>query len=187
MSITRYRSNAQFGPGPRRPLSREDRARLRFLVAQHRRAGHLTASWWDVAEALLTFVGPDGRCDPSVESLGERAGGLVASTVHLALSALERLGLLRRFPRLIRAGWRCQQTSSAYVLLPSSPGGAPAELPAPLVRKQNLTSSSSSPWIGAGATMAPDPDARAALERIRKAREPAVLRALLARRAGAAA
>jgi hypothetical protein len=147
--IRRYRNNALFGPGPRRPLNRDDRARIRYLAGQHRLAGRLTASWWDVAEALLSFVGPDGRCDPSVASIGLRAGGLAASTVHLALTALERLGLLGRFPRLVRSGWRTEQTSSAYVLLPS---GAPPGPSAPPPEQSSLKlPSSSSARIGAAA------------------------------------
>jgi hypothetical protein len=142
----RFHNNASFGAGPRRPLTREDRARLRFLGRQYRLNRKLTPAWWDVLEALVSFTGPDGRCDPSVESVGLRAGGIVPSTVHAALNALESLGLLRRFPRLIRIGRRTQQTSSAYVLLPN---GTPAALPAPLVPKHILSERGSSPGIGA--------------------------------------
>lgn len=42
-----------FGDGPRRPLDREQRARFKFLVRAHARAGRLPAKQQWVAESLL--------------------------------------------------------------------------------------------------------------------------------------
>jgi len=47
-----------FGVGPRRPLDREQRARFRFLLLAHARAGRLSPKAQWVGEALLKRLGP---------------------------------------------------------------------------------------------------------------------------------
>lgn len=105
-----------FGSGPRRPLDREQRARFRYLLNAHHRAGRLTRAARDVGEALVRRVGTDGQCDPSHATLAEDAACEVR-TVQRATDAMRDLGLLRWQRRLVRNGWRAEQTSNAYELL----------------------------------------------------------------------
>src|SRR5690242_6388981 len=114
-----------FGPGPRRPLDRNDRARYRYLLNAHRRAGRLTPSGQLVGTALLRRVGEDGQCDPAQATLATDAG-CGERTVRRALAALRGIGLLRWQTRLVRNGWRAEQTSNAYELVPSAVPIAPA-------------------------------------------------------------
>lgn len=108
-----------FGAGPRRPLDREQRARFRFLLRAHTRAGRLSpkAEW--VGKALLKRLGTDGECDPAHATLASDAGCSVR-TVQRATVAMRALGLLRWTTRLLRAGWRTEQTSNAYELVPNA-------------------------------------------------------------------
>src|SRR5690348_12354056 len=114
-----WRRGSLFGPGPRRPLTRDERARFRFLLRAHARAGRLTPRGEWIGLALLKRLGVDGRCDPAHATLagdtdcGER-------TVRRALVLMRALGLLRWQTRLVRAGWRAEQTSNAYELVPSA-------------------------------------------------------------------
>jgi hypothetical protein len=110
-----------FGPGPRVPLDRERRARFRWLLDAHHRAGRLTRAARDVGEALLRRHGTDGRCDPAHATLAADAA-CCDRTVRRATAALRALGLLRWCNRLIRhagTGWRAEQTSTAYELVPA--------------------------------------------------------------------
>jgi hypothetical protein len=105
-----------FGDGPRVPLDRERRARFRFLLQLHHRAGRLTRAARDVGEALARRLGSDGRCDPAHATLAGDAG-CSARTARRATAAMRDLGLLRWQTRLVRAGWRTEQTSNAYELV----------------------------------------------------------------------
>ena len=60
-----------FGPGRRRPLNREGRARFRYLLNTHHRARRLSRALRDVGEALLRRLGTDGQCDPAQATLAE--------------------------------------------------------------------------------------------------------------------
>jgi len=111
-----YRGNSIFGPGPRRRLDRNARARFRYLARAHARAGRLPAKQEWVALALLKRLGDDGQCDPSHDTLAADAGCSV-KTVARAIARLRLLGLLSWTRRLIRDGWRCAQTSNGYCLL----------------------------------------------------------------------
>ena len=114
-----------FGVGPRRPLDREQRARFRFLLLAHARAGRLSPKAQWVGEALLKRLGVDGECDPAHATLANDAGCSVR-TVQRATVAMRALGLLRWTTRLVRAGWRTEQTSSAYELVPIASAAAPS-------------------------------------------------------------
>lgn len=109
---------ALFGPGPRRPLSRDERARFRYLLDAHRRAGRLTPNGALVGAALLRRLGEDGRCDPAHATLAGDVG-VCDRTVRRALVRLRTLGLVSWQMRLVRAGWRVEQTSNAYELTPN--------------------------------------------------------------------
>jgi Helix-turn-helix domain len=111
----RWRNDSIFGPGPRRPLDREQRARFRFLIRAHARGRRLSAKAQWVAEALLKRLGADGHCDPSHDTLAADAGCAVR-TVRRALATLKQLGLCTWVRRLVREGWRVEQSSNAYLL-----------------------------------------------------------------------
>jgi len=108
-----------FGDGRRRPLTRDDRARFKFLANMHHRAGRLTACGLDVAEALLRRLGADGRLDPTQATLAKDAG-CDDRTVRRALVNLRDNGLVQWCRRLVRDGWGARQTSNQYELLTSS-------------------------------------------------------------------
>ncbi len=112
------RRGSLFTAGQRRPLDRDQRARFRFLLRAHARAGRLAAKGQWVGEALLKRLGSDGQCDPSHETLATDAG-CSSRTVRRATSAMAALGLLRWQTRLVRTGWRTEQTSNAYELVPT--------------------------------------------------------------------
>ena len=102
---------------PRVPLDRERRARFRFLLSAHHRGGRITRAARDVGEALLRRLSGDGRCDPSHDTLAAEAA-CSARTVRRASAPMRALGLVRWQMRLVRTGWRAEQTSNAYELVP---------------------------------------------------------------------
>jgi hypothetical protein len=108
-----------FGDGPRVPLDRERRARFRFLLRAHARAARITAKAEWVGLALLKRLSDTGQCDPSYDTLAADAGCSV-STARRATAAMRALGLVRWTMRLVRAGWRAEQTSNAYELMPAA-------------------------------------------------------------------
>ncbi len=59
----------------------------------------------------------DGRCNPAHATLAADTG-CCDRTVRRATAAMRALGLLRWQTRLVRAGWRAEQTSNTYELLP---------------------------------------------------------------------
>jgi hypothetical protein len=108
-----------FGPGPRQPLDRDQRARFRFLLNAHRRAHRLTPHAELIGNALVRRLGVDGQCDPSHDTLAADVG-CCTRTVRRALVALKAVGLVMWQCRLVRDGWRTAQTSSAYLLMLNS-------------------------------------------------------------------
>jgi hypothetical protein len=114
-----WHRDSVFGDGPRRPLDREQRARVTFLLRAHARAGRLPAKQEWVGVQLLKHVGRDGQCDPSHAALA-REVGCGERTVRRAIIAMKNLGLLLWQTRIVRAGWRAEQTSSAYEFTPVS-------------------------------------------------------------------
>ena len=125
-----------FGDGPRVPLDRERRARFRFLLNAHHCGGRITRAARDVGEALLRRLSAEGRCDPSHDTLAADAA-CDARTVRRATVSLRALGLVRWTTRLVRAGWRAEQTSNAYELVPSV-ATPPAGMPAPRCGGQSV-------------------------------------------------
>jgi hypothetical protein len=110
-----------FGDGLRQPIPREGKARLGWLLRQFRRAGRITADQLKVGEVLVRMLGADGRLDPSQATIADWADCSLA-TAKRALVRLRGLGFLRWQRRLRRdtgTGWRCEQTSNAYVLCPA--------------------------------------------------------------------
>lgn len=70
----------------------------------------------------MRLLGPDGRLDPSHAFLAKLAA-VSEDTVQRALDRLRGLGLLFWQRRLVRdetTGWRCEQTSNAYALTPTT-------------------------------------------------------------------
>ena len=91
----------------------------------HVTAKRLSFSGQDVGEWLLRHLSQDGRCDPSHKTLAREVGCCV-KTVHNGINRLRELGLLRWERRIMRNGWRAEQTSNAYELLPD---GTPLVIP----------------------------------------------------------
>jgi hypothetical protein len=114
-----WRRGSVFGDGRRVPLDRERRARFRFLLSAHRRARRLTPTAELVGTALLKRLGADGQCDPAHATLASDVG-CSARTVGRATATMRGLGLLRWDQRLTRSGWRTEQTSNAYELVPTA-------------------------------------------------------------------
>jgi hypothetical protein len=111
-----------FGDGPRQPLNRDDRARYKFLLKAHFDAGRITRAYRDIGLVLLKHLGSTGRCDPSHATLAADAGCKTSKTAERATAALKALGLLSWARRLVRTpatGWRAEQTSNQYVLVPA--------------------------------------------------------------------
>lgn len=125
--MPKWHKEGRFGPGPRLPMDRERRAVWRARLAMFRRAGKITALHEQIGLALLRRLGEDGRLDPSHETITIDAG-CSDRTVRRALEALKACGLVLWVQRLVRAGWRVAQTSSAYVL------AIGAEIPALLTK-----------------------------------------------------
>ena len=130
-----WRRGSVFGDGRRVPLDRERRARVRFLLSAHRRARRLTPTTELIGTALLKRLGADGQCDPAHATLAADAG-CSARTVGRATAVMRALGLLRWDQRLVRSGWRAEQTSNAYKLVPTAAMPA-AVLPLPHCGGQN--------------------------------------------------
>jgi hypothetical protein len=110
-----WRRESLFGPGLRRPLNREQRARFRYLLIAHRRSGRLTPLAELVGNALVRRLGVDGQCDPAHETMAADVG-CSSRTVRRSLAALKAVGLVMWQCRVVRDGWRCAQTSNAYLL-----------------------------------------------------------------------
>ena len=104
-----------FGPGPRQPLCRERRRVWKARIDLARRAGRITSEFGHVGEALLKRLGPDGRCDPSHQTLARDSGESV-STVKRALKAFYACGMVSWVRRLWRNGTRVSQDTNAYLL-----------------------------------------------------------------------
>jgi hypothetical protein len=107
----------QFGQGRAIPLDRNAKARVMVLAQSflHRQCdgsekakgaayGALTAKYLDVLRALLFGFHntKNGRCFPSYDAIADRAG-CARSTVYLAITALENLGILTWVNRVVRA------------------------------------------------------------------------------------
>jgi hypothetical protein len=122
-------------------MDRNDRSRWRYLVHAHTRAGRIGPRGGWVLEVLPDYLARDGRLDPSHARLAADAG-VGESTVERALADAKALGLLDWDRRIVRNGWRAEQTSNAYVLiLPGSRAGegAPPQ-PEPPFKALNLES-----------------------------------------------
>ena len=101
-------------------MDRNARARLMFFAEcldrrthqPGRHGGDLRRTGLAVLKALIFgFLGPGGRCDPSLDSLA-RMAGCARSTVIAALKRLEASGLIRRIAR-----WRAVAANGGLVVL----------------------------------------------------------------------
>ena len=125
-----WHRGSQFGPGRRRPMDRNDKSRWRYLVHRHVRAGRIGPKGAWALEILPDYLARDGRCDPSHACLAADAG-IGESTVEQALADARALGLLDWDRRIVRNGWRTEQTTNAYVLLVPAEEGGPPPAPPP--------------------------------------------------------
>ena len=101
-------------------MDRNARARLIYLAEAldrrthqpGRHGGVLRRTGLAVLKALVFgFLGPGGRCDPSLDTLA-RLAGCARSTVAEALKRLEAAGLVRRVAR-----WRAVAANGGLVVL----------------------------------------------------------------------
>jgi hypothetical protein len=120
-----------FGPGVHAPLDRNGRARFHFLVTAHHRARRITPAGARVAEVLLRHLGTGGQCDPTHATIAAEAI-CDEKTVGRVTGDLRDVGLIRWQNRLVRNGWRAEQTSNQYELLTTAPTN-----PAPLPRRHS--------------------------------------------------
>jgi hypothetical protein len=119
-----WHRGSQFGDGLRCPRDRNQRARFKYLLAAHYRAGRLPAKQERVGLALLKRLGTDGQCDPAYDTLASDAG-CSARTARRATVRMREFGLLHWQRRLVRTDWRAEQTSNQYVLISTAPEPAP--------------------------------------------------------------
>ena len=130
--MPQFHKDSIFGPGLRVPLDRERKAQFRAKVRLQRRPGRLTIATAAVALVLVDMLGPDGRLDPSLDTLAALAC-VCRDTAHEAVKQLRDFGFLDWTKRLIRGretGGRTQQSSNAYVLrVPACDTEFPAGVP----------------------------------------------------------
>jgi predicted transcriptional regulator len=126
----------EFGEGPRVALDREAKVRIMHLARTLRRVGRITYACVEVLQAMLWLIhdGRSGQCNPSYDTIAAKAN-CARSTVHRAIVALERAGILSWVNRIRRVRdrvrdellggwmlvWRVLRTSNAYVF--RNPGG----------------------------------------------------------------
>lgn len=117
--MPKWLKDSVFGDGLRLPMDRERRAVFKAKLDLARRPGRLTLAAREVGRVLLQLLGPDGRLEPSLDTIS-RLASVHVSTVVRALAQLRALGFLTWVRRLVRdaaGGWECRQTSNAYALL----------------------------------------------------------------------
>lgn len=171
-----------FGPGPRRRLDRDQRARFKFLLDAHARANRLPVKQEKVGRALVKRLAVDGRCDPSHATLADDAG-CCTRTVQRATERMRDLGLLAWQCRIVRNGWAVRQTSNAYVLALTE---NPAEIRAIRSGGQTVRQTNSIDKSIEYTSVPPSSDADIALARAALARRRAVIEERLPRKGCAA-
>ena len=159
-------------------MDRNDKARWRYAVHRHVRAGRIGPKGGWVLEVLPDYLAKDGRCDPSHARLAVDAG-VGESTVERALADARGLGLVDWDRRIVRTGWRAEQTSNAYVLLLGAGEGGPPTPPPPSFKSLKLESVSTVAVKVAGLPVM-DPAAQQARIMAKLAEERALLRARIA-------
>jgi AraC-like DNA-binding protein len=114
-----WHAGSIFTTGPHRPLSIGDRCLWLGKLSNALQARQVSGKEYLAGRAILSFMGEDGRLDPSHAAIAERAC-CSERTVRRALARLEALGLLRWQRRLVRqpGAWRAEQTSNAYEMVP---------------------------------------------------------------------
>jgi hypothetical protein len=61
----RWHHDSEYGDGPRRPLTREERAQWRGRITWLFHLGQITRATRDIGHAMADFLAADGRLDPS--------------------------------------------------------------------------------------------------------------------------
>jgi hypothetical protein len=110
-----WRTGSLFTPGPRLPLTRDQRRVWTAQLELHRRARAITPTHAEVGRSLLRRLGEDGRLDPAQDTIAADAGCCLR-TVGEALRRLNRLGLVSWLRRLVRTRLGVRQTSNGYAL-----------------------------------------------------------------------
>jgi hypothetical protein len=113
MSAPKWRKIAQFAPGPRCPLNRDQRGIMRQRFRAARLGRHITALHEQIGLEGLRILGSDGRLDPAHATLASRVA-CCERTVSTAFRRFRNLGLMDWVQRLVRLGQQVRQTSNAY-------------------------------------------------------------------------
>ena len=132
-----WHREAVFGEGTRRILSARERDGFGHVLTAFARAGLIPPGTVWTGLALRDCLDwKTGQCDPSHGALGQHVrdhyGRRSDRTVERDLCRLRDLGAVTWEQRLVRAGWRTEQTSNAYCLHPDA-DGTPRALPAPIL------------------------------------------------------
>lgn len=176
----RWRKGSEFGPGLRAPMNKEQRKVWHVRVETAYGLGRLTSKETRCAHALADRLGRDGQLDPSHATIAAAARASVRTVIR-AFEKLRDLGMLRWVNRLVRAADQTRQGSNSYQLMI-------AERAVSLVPKQVCQRVRGIPnKILSLVPPAPLPDimaARAALDRVRRAREREMTEEWLRRRGG---
>lgn len=107
------------------PLNPIERDQIRGMAQALRMRHQATPAFQIILEVLLSFVGRDGRCDPSHATIA-RASGFHVSTVREALAFWKRVGVLDWDRRKLSIGVQTTSQFRFSVL----PADALAHLPA---------------------------------------------------------
>ena len=110
-----YHLPAIFGSGPREPMPPARLAIWRAMVRNDRKPGRLSVAAVQVGLTLADMLGADGTLCPAHSHLAARVQVHV-STVTRALQRLRSCGFVTWTRRLVRNGWRVEQTSNQYQL-----------------------------------------------------------------------
>jgi hypothetical protein len=113
--MRQWRKGSEFGPGARIKLDREIQAVWKAKLYLWKGPRRLTPTCVLVGLYLLRTMGPDGRLDPSRETIATNVRCSL-STVGDCLNRLRDCGFLDWTRRLVRQGPVVRQTSNAYVL-----------------------------------------------------------------------
>jgi hypothetical protein len=111
----KWRRNSVYGDGLRVPLTPVEIALFRAKLLLARRPRRLTQTCVRVGEFMARTLGDDGRLEPSVEEIA-KACQCARSTAHDCLRRLKAEKFLDWDNRIVRNGWRVDQTTNAYRL-----------------------------------------------------------------------
>jgi alkylated DNA nucleotide flippase Atl1 len=111
----RWRADSEMGPGPRRPLTHDQRRQWIAQAWRLKSQGEISGNELTLALTMARMQGANGRLDPSYSTLAAWTG-LCERTVQRCMARLRQVQLLSWVRRMVRRGPRAEQTSNAYSL-----------------------------------------------------------------------